>query len=102
MEYDWYDEMEKAEQEYDAREYELAQEYSRGYEQGKADKDKELSELPNQYSEKLWKNAYNKGYEQGKADAIKECKSIVMQTLDNDLLVDTLLLRMNQLKEQNK
>ncbi|MCQ2369250.1 MAG: hypothetical protein MJ007_02100 [Paludibacteraceae bacterium] len=29
--------MEKAEQEYDAREYELAQEYSRGYEQGRAD-----------------------------------------------------------------
>lgn len=39
---DWYEEMEKAEQEYDAREYELAQEYSRGYEQGRADKYQEI------------------------------------------------------------
>ena len=38
------------------------------YEKGRADKEKELSELPNQYSEKLWKIAYNKG----KADMKKE------------------------------
>lgn len=35
-----------------------------------------------------------------RADAFDECKSIVMQTLDNEMLVDTLLLRMNELKEQ--
>lgn len=34
---DWYEEMEKAEQEHDAMEYELAQEYRRGYEQGRSD-----------------------------------------------------------------
>lgn len=37
MSYDWYDEIERAEQEYDAKENEMAQEYKRGYEQGKAD-----------------------------------------------------------------
>lgn len=31
------------------------------YEQGRADREKELSELPNEYSEKLWKLAYNRG-----------------------------------------
>lgn len=39
---DWYEEMEKAEQEYDARQYELAQEYKRGYEQGRSDAIDEL------------------------------------------------------------
>lgn len=73
------------------------------YQLGRADKDKELSELPNQYSEKLWKIAHDRGYEQGRADqkeednaffnfegawelekkkvradAIDECKKIVM------------------------
>lgn len=41
------------------------------YQQGKEDREKELAELPNQYSERLWKNAYDKG----RADAIEELKS---------------------------
>lgn len=31
------------------------------YERGRADRDKELSELPNEYSDKLWKIAYERG-----------------------------------------
>ena len=32
---------------------------------GRADREKELSELPNEYSEKLWKNAFDKGKAEG-------------------------------------
>lgn len=46
------------------------------------DKDKELSELPNQYSEKLWKIAYDKGYKQGRADAIDEYKINMLVALE--------------------
>lgn len=35
------------------------------YQQGRADREKELSELPNEYSEKLWKIAYQKGKTNG-------------------------------------
>lgn len=42
--------------------------YNEVYEQGKVDRDKELSELPNQYSEKLWNTAYDRGYTQGRED----------------------------------
>ena len=37
--------------------------------------------------------AYNK--------AIDDAKSVILQTLDNDILVDTLHLRLEQLKERN-
>jgi len=33
----------------------------RGYEQGIADRDKEMSKLPNEYADKLWKIAYERG-----------------------------------------
>ena len=38
--------------------------------------------------------AYNK--------AIDDAKSVIMQTLDNEIMVDTLHLRLEQLKEQNE
>ena len=38
--------------------------------------------------------AYNK--------AIDDAKSVILQTLDNEILVDTLYLRLEQLKEQEK
>ena len=34
--------------------------------------------------------------------AIDDAKSVIMQTLDNEIMVDTLHLRLEQLKEQNK
>lgn len=36
-----------------------------------------------------------------KADVIDSCKTVVMETLDNELLVDTLLMRMDKLNENN-
>lgn len=39
--------------------------YTGGYQQGRADREKELSELPNEYSEKLWRIAYQKGKTDG-------------------------------------
>ena len=41
-------------------------------------------------------------YQQGRADAIDDAKSVILQTLDNEILVDTLHLRLEQLKEQDK
>ena len=43
---------------------------------------------------KTAKEQYNK--------AIDDAKSVVLQTLDNEILVDTLHLRLEQLKEQNQ
>lgn len=40
----------------------------------------------------------DKSYRQCRAEAIDECKNIVIQTLDNEGLADTLLLRMENLK----
>ena len=37
-------------------------------------------------------------YQQGRADAIDDAKSVILQTLDNEILVDTLHLRLEQLK----
>ena len=34
--------------------------------------------------------------------AIDDAKSVILQTIDNEILVDTLHLRLEQLKEQNK
>ena len=40
----------------------------------------------------------NKGYNAGYNKAIDDAKSVVLQTLDNGMLVDTLHLRLEQLK----
>lgn len=50
----------------------------RAYKQGKADREKELSELPNEYSEKLWKLAYSRG----RTDAIDEFKTDIINKID--------------------
>lgn len=81
-----------------------------GYQQGRADKDKELSELPNQYSEKLWKNAY----ERGKTNAIEEFVDLYEKFCNSDIAcaredcIGKFCPRcfrdnfMEQVKEQNK
>ena len=43
---------------------------------------------------------YEMGMENGYNKAIDDAKSVILQTLDNEILVDTLHLRLEQLKEQ--
>ena len=44
----------------------------------------------------------NMGFTKGYNKAIDDAKSVILQTLDNEILVDTLYLRLEQLKEQEK
>ena len=44
---------------------------------------------------------YEMGMESGYNKAIDDAKSVILQTLDNEILVDTLHLRLEQLKERN-
>ena len=46
-------------------------------------------------------DAVNKGYIDGYNKAIDDAKSVILQTLDNEILVDTLHLRLEQLKERD-
>ena len=46
-------------------------------------------------------DAVNKGYTDGYNKAIDDAKSVILQTIDNEILVDTLHLRLEQLKERN-
>ena len=55
---------------------------------------KEQSDWIKKYCINRNKEFYNK--------AIDDAKSVVLQTLDNEILVDTLHLRLEQLKEQKK
>ena len=45
-------------------------------------------------------DAVNKGYIDGYNKAIDDAKSVILQTIDNEILVDTLHLRLEQLKER--
>lgn len=44
---------------------------------------------------------YEMDMESGYNKALDDAKSVILQTLDNEILVDTLHLRLEQLKEQN-
>ena len=44
---------------------------------------------------------YEMGMEKGYNKAIDDAKSVILQTLDNEIMVDTLHLRLEQLKERN-
>ena len=59
------------------------------YEQGMEDIPSESGVLP--------KDVYHAGYNK----AVDDAKSVILQTLDNEILVDTLHLRLEQLKERN-
>lgn len=80
MSYDWYDEMERAEQEYDAKENEMAQEYKRGYEQGRTDYEAECQKIfednpPMHFNHEqiMWLKEFVKiRCNQARADAIDE------------------------------
>ena len=45
---------------------------------------------------------YEMGMEIGYKKAIDDAKSVILQTLDNEILVDTLHLRLEQLKERTE
>ena len=45
---------------------------------------------------------YEMGMENGYNKAIDDAKSVILQTLDNEILVDTLHLRLEQLKERTE
>ena len=59
------------------------------YEQGMEDIPSESGVLP--------KDVYHAGYNK----AVDDAKSVILQTLDNEILVDTLHLRLEQLKAKN-
>ena len=44
---------------------------------------------------------YEMGMENGYNEAIDDAKSVILQTIDNEILVDTLHLRLEHLKEKN-
>ena len=44
---------------------------------------------------------YEMGMENGYKKAIDDAKNVILQTLDNEILVDTLHLRLEHLKERN-
>ena len=44
---------------------------------------------------------YEMGMENGYNEAIDDAKSVILQTIDNEILVDTLHLRLEQLKDRN-
>ena len=45
---------------------------------------------------------YEMGMENGYNKAIDDAKSVILQTIDNEILVDTLHLRLEQLKERTE
>lgn len=77
--------------------------YDAIYNKGKADKDKELSELPNQYSEKLWKNAYDRGYQKGFQDGVDDT-TIRIDVLKADAIDEFIdkFIKRNQFKQMNR
>ena len=61
-----------------------------------------LEELKAIKSDGFTDDLLNMGFTKGYNKAIDDAKSVILQTLDNEILVDTLHLRLEQLKEQSK
>lgn len=61
-----------------------------------------LEELKDIKSDGFTDDLLNMGFTKGYNKAIDDAKSVILQTLDNEILVDTLHLRLEQLKEQEK
>lgn len=59
-----------------------------------------LEELKAIKSDGFTDNLLDMGFTKGYNKAIDDAKSVILQTLDNEILVDTLHLRLEQLKEQ--
>lgn len=96
--------------EYEASKYDMTDSYESqvAYQEGKCGEEHEqlaewLEELKALREEKsefliLAKDNYEMGMENGYKKAIDDAKSVILQTLDNEILVDTLHLRLEQLK----
>ena len=89
--------------EYEASKYDMSDSYERevAYQEGKGGEEHEqlaewLEELK-MYRESSYGELYSVVYNK----AIDDAKSVILQTLDNEILVDTLHLRLEQLKERN-
>lgn len=59
-----------------------------------------LEELKAIKSDGFTDDLLNMGFTKGYNKAIDDAKSVILQTLDNELLIDTLHLRLEQLKEK--
>ena len=59
-----------------------------------------LEELRAIKSDGFTDDLLNMGFTKGYNKAINDAKSVILQTLDNEILVDTLHLRLEQLKEK--
>ena len=100
--------------EYEASKYDMCDSYERevAYKEGKcAEEHKQLAEwleeLKALREEKsdfqiMAKDNYEMGMENGYNKALDDAKSVILQTLDNETLVNTLHLRLEQLKEGKK
>ena len=59
-----------------------------------------LEELKDIKSDGFTDDLLNMGFTKGYNKAIDDATSVILQTLDNEILVDTLHLRLEQLKEK--
>ena len=90
--------------EYEASKYDMSDSYERevAYQEGKcAGEHKQLAEWLEElkmYRESSYGELYSMVYNK----AVDDAKSVILQTIDNEILVDTLHLRLEQLKEKNK
>ena len=87
--------------EYEASKYDMSDSYEShvAYQEGKcAEEHEQLAEWLEElkmYRESSYGELYSMVYNK----AIDDAKSVILQTLDNEILVDTLHLRLEQLKE---
>ena len=104
--------------EYEASKYDMCDSYERevAYKEGKCGEEHEqlaewLEELKALREEKsdfqimakdIAEGNYEMGMENGYNKAIDDAKSVILQTIDNEILVDTLHLRLEQLKERTE
>ena len=104
--------------EYEASKYDMSDSYESqvAYQEGKCAEEHEqlaawLEELKALREEKsdfqimakdIAEGNYEMGRENGYNKAIDDAKSVILQTLDNEIMVDTLHLRLEQLKERTE
>ena len=90
--------------EYEASKYDMSDSYERevAYQEGKcAEEHEQLAEWLEElkmYRESSYGELYSMVYNK----ALDDAKSVILQTIDNEILVNTLHLRLEQLKERTE